>query len=95
MRKITKRRYYWNFKRFLRNATLLVLIIAGCWLTFSSATGAGATPEEVIIRTGDSLWTVAVRIRPQNDPRKTIEDIRMVNNLTTMKVTPGQMIIVP
>lgn len=92
---IHKRRYRWNALRFFCNIALLISVVIGCWLLFSSTTAAKGTPEQVIVRSGDSLWSIAVRIRPQDDPRKIVESIRDANHLTSLNVIPGQMIVVP
>lgn len=95
MIKSAKRQYRWNYLKCLRNIVMLVLVLVTLSLMFSSATGAGTPPKNIIIQSGDTLWTLAVRVRPHEDPRKTVEAIRYANHLESLNITPGQMIIVP
>jgi hypothetical protein len=92
---IRTRKYHWNALRFLLNSSVLVVFIVMGWLLFSSPTNADAPPQNVIIQKGETLWRIAVRTHPNKDPRKVIEEIRRVNSLETLNITPGQTIIVP
>lgn len=92
---IKRRRYHWNALRFLFNLSMLMIISFTGWLLLSTPTNADAPPQNVTIQTGETLWRIAVRIHPNKDPRKVIEDIRRVNSLETLNVMPGQAIIVP
>jgi nucleoid-associated protein YgaU len=57
--------------------------------TTSSATAS------VIVQPGDTLWSVAKSVAPQDDPRATIERIATLNNLDTRVLSPGQTLVVP
>ena len=46
----------------------------------------------VVVRPGDSLWTVAVRADPNRDPRLTVERIIAANHLSQAVVRPGQQL---
>lgn len=43
----------------------------------------------------DTLWSIARRIAPGQDPRETVRRIRILNGLETATVRPGQWILVP
>lgn len=62
----------------------------------SAASGqAVAAVREVTVRPGDSLWSVAVRIAPDRDPRLTVRTLVQWNALTTTTLTPGEQLAVP
>ncbi len=44
---------------------------------------------------GDSLWSVAQRIAPQNDPREVIAQIRRLNDLEGSELQVGQQLLLP
>ncbi|RNL87395.1 LysM peptidoglycan-binding domain-containing protein [Halostreptopolyspora alba] len=54
-------------------------------------------PEEetVIVQDGDTLWGIAERVRPTEDPRRTVHEIVEVNDLDGSTLNPGQELVVP
>jgi LysM repeat protein len=87
-------------------AALVLLLAALLFATFSlgrSATGtADATPagsgaqvEQTTVQAGESLWSVARRIAPENDPREVIEQIRRLNGLAGSQIHVGQQLLLP
>ena len=56
--------------------------------------GPGATLT-VTVQPGDSLWTIAARRVPDQDPRVTISQIQDLNGLSSGRVLPGEQILVP
>lgn len=90
-----KRVYRWNPLRLLLNMVILVAIIVLMFVIFSGATKADTTPQKVIIHPGDTLWSIALVMHPEQDPRFTVETIRNVNHLSDLNVQPGQQILVP
>lgn len=54
-----------------------------------------STREEVTVGSGDTLWAIAVRARPEVDPRVTVQRIMDVNSLADPIVHPGQRLLLP
>lgn len=52
-------------------------------------------PEVAVVLPGDTLWSVAARHVPSDDPYGVIEEIRRLNDLTGHTVHPGQELILP
>lgn len=82
-----------------RVALLLVLSIAGISIVGiapgGSAAGGGLVAEGraysvVVVQAGDSLWSVAQRAKPTEDPRVVIERIQELNGLSNALLQPGQ-----
>jgi LysM domain len=68
----------------------------------AAATGTGVPPRvleknfsQVLVRPGDSLWSIAARTQPNADPRLVIERIADINALQDAQITPGQRLWVP
>lgn len=77
---------------------MLALIVAGFTLGRGSSQAAGrhkTVQHTVTVEAGESLWTVAARIAPHDDPRLVIADIQSLNHLATPEVEPGEQLIVP
>jgi LysM domain len=79
---------------------MTLLMLAGFTLGRSSSLAAGrATPttprQHVVVAPGETLWSVAVRIAPHDDPRLVVADIEALNHLSGAAVEPGQVLAVP
>lgn len=90
-----KKVYRWNLKQFLCNLSIGIIILGLSCLVLIQSTQANSEPEHVVVRQGDTVWQIALKTRPQKDPRHTVEAIRVANRLQTLVVTPGQALIVP
>jgi Tfp pilus assembly protein FimV len=49
----------------------------------------------VVVRAGDTLWSIARRVRPDADPRDTVEAIVETNPVDAGSLVPGQSLAVP
>ena len=70
-------------------------LVAIAWLSASPATAgvsAASGASQVMVHSGDSLWTIATEVAPGRDPRAEIADLRRLNHLTGDTVTPGQLL---
>jgi hypothetical protein len=80
-------------------AVTLLVVLAGLTLGHGSslAAGRGDAPARhaVIVHSGETLWSVAARIAPQQDPRLVVADIQSLNHLSSAAVEPGQQLVVP
>jgi hypothetical protein len=94
------RRVLWAF------ATLLVLAALSPIL-LTLATGAQAanhglpaaavqdTMRQVVVRPGQSLWSIALQAEPRADPRVVVQQIIQLNALSSDVVVPGESLWVP
>ena len=89
-----------------RGRTLVLLaLVAVLFAAFSlgransqAAPTAGEAPvsvEQITVQPGESLWAVARRIAPQNDPREVIGQIRRLNGLQDSQLQAGQQLLLP
>lgn len=87
-------------------ALVLVALVALLFGTFSfgransEAAPAGDAPvapavQQTVIQPGESLWTVARRIAPDNDPRTVVAQIRKLNDMAGSQVQAGQHLLLP
>jgi hypothetical protein len=51
-----------------------------------------AVPSTITVRSGDSLWSIAVRVDPQRDPRAEVDVLRRLNQLNGAALVPGQVL---
>lgn len=49
----------------------------------------------VVVQQGDSLWNIAQRLAPEQDPREMIQEIRQLNGLRNNLIQPGQVLLAP
>jgi len=88
--------------RLLAVALFLALsfVIVSISSALHSATQAGTAPATpatrfVTVQPGQTLWQIALRVAPRDDPRDTVDRIRTLNGLDTTAVLPGQRLVVP
>ena len=56
---------------------------------------APAAQQVVVVQTGDTLWTIAQRVRPGDDPREVAAEIASVNGVQAGSLTVGASLVVP
>lgn len=90
-----------------RGRILLVLMLAAVLLAAFSlgrtgsqaadVAGAGSTSavEQITVQSGESLWSVAARIAPDNDTRVIVQQIRRLNDLDGSQLQVGQLLLLP
>jgi LysM repeat protein len=61
----------------------------------AAAPSAQPAPHLVTVEQGDSLWTLAQRVAPDNDPREVVALIRDLNDLSSAGLVPGQQLVLP
>lgn len=79
---------------------VVVVVMLAAMMMFGSmanatATNAGPATATVVVQPGESLWSIAQTIAPDQDPRTTINDIKDLNGMNTAVVAVGQSIVVP
>jgi LysM domain len=90
-----------------RIVLVALLILAAGLIGLAAAHGVAATStgvpagvfeknySQVLVRPGDSLWSIAARAQPHADPRLVIARIADINALQDAQITPGQRLWVP
>ena len=52
--------------------------------------------QVVVVREGDTLWSIARAVQPEADPRATIAEIELLNaSVDPGVLAPGQSLVVP
>lgn len=91
----TKRRLRWNPVVFLRN----MLVLAAIFILLAGVAVPGEKPDnppqEVVVRRGDTLWALASKLRPGQDPRELVYELTRVNGLQSRVLTPGMVLVIP
>lgn len=70
----------------------LVPLVAGALPAGAGDTAPGAS---MVVRAGDTLWAVAARTSPGEDPRKVIAELQSLNDLPGGQVRAGQLLVLP
>ena len=80
--------------------TALVAVLFGAFSlgrSVSEAAAPSSRPAQnvVTVERGDSLWTLARRVAPDNDPRDVVAQIHDLNDLSSAGLVPGQQLVLP
>ncbi len=59
------------------------------------ARGGYAGMREIVVRPGQTLWSIASAAEPSADPRVVVQEIMSVNSLTSAQIQAGQVLWVP
>jgi LysM domain len=79
----------------------LLAVLAGLTLGHGSSLAASGAPSShasrhtVIVAPGQTLWALASRVAPHQDPRLVVANIEAINHLTSSTVQAGQRLLVP
>ncbi len=68
---------------------------AGSQASGDSAPAVAPRVEQITVLPGDTLWSVAKRIAPDNDPREVVSQIRDLNDLSSTELQVGQQLLLP
>lgn len=74
---------------------LLAGAVAALAAPASQAARTPQPPEVAVVRPGDTLWSVAARHAPSDNPYGIIEEIRRRNDLPDHTIHPGQELVLP
>ena len=80
---------------------LLLLVVGGAvvgGVAGASRAGSTASPAAVTATTvapGETLWQIAQRTAPQQDPRDVVAEIRALNGLASGELRAGQQLLLP
>jgi nucleoid-associated protein YgaU len=86
-----------------RRLVLTVLIAAGIG-AFTGQLGEGAAAglemepvsrNSVVVHDGDTLWSIAERLAPGEDPRPLVDAISVANGVGAGSLMPGQTLVIP
>ncbi|MGE5605289.1 MAG: LysM peptidoglycan-binding domain-containing protein [Bacteroidota bacterium] len=85
-------KFHWSFRKFLVNCLVcsLILLILGLYLTNAVKATSGNKVNTIIVRQGQTLWSIARQIAPEQDPRDVITRIKLDNQLRDSRLTAGQ-----
>jgi LysM repeat protein len=76
-------------------AVLFAAFSLGRSVSEAAAPAAAPVQHVVTVEQGDSLWTLAQRVAPDDDPRDVVAQIRDLNELSSAGLVPGQQLVLP
>ena len=85
-----------GFRHLGRWLLAVVLALVAGWLLARVAFG-GTPPEyqTVVVRPGDTLWSIAAARYPAADPREEVQAIEALNGLSGPQIAVGQTLELP
>jgi nucleoid-associated protein YgaU len=87
--------------RFLVVVASVVVVLAAVGFATGRPSGAGsdetrpAAQRTVVVQPGDTLWSIAREVAPDEDVRITVYEIRKLNGLSDAMIASGQVLLLP
>lgn len=85
-------KFKWSFQKFIVNIFIVSILFCGSILYLTNV--AKATSENKVsfltVRRGQTLWSIARQIAPEQDPRDVIARIKKDNQLQDSHLVTGQ-----
>lgn len=84
-----------------RVAFTLAVVMAGLAVSGAVAHRLAGSPMEpaarrtYVVRSGDTLWSIAQRMAPGDDPRPLVQRIQEANGVDAGAIAPGYTLVVP
>lgn len=87
-------KFRWSVKKFIFNSLvcIVVLIIFALYLTNDVKAVSENKVSTVTVRQGQTLWSIARQIAPEQDPRDVIMKIKLDNRLVDSHLVAGQIL---
>jgi LysM repeat protein len=76
-------------------ALLLAAVATVLTALASRAADPVGAPPSVVVRSGDTLWSIAASYAPGGDPFAAIDEIRRLNDLPDYTIRAGQRLTLP
>lgn len=76
---------------------LAVALLVGMGRAVGASTSAPGAPAltSVVVAPGQTLWEIALKVAPADDPRDTVIRLEQLNGLDSAAVRAGQTLLVP
>lgn len=86
--------FRWSIWKFIVNCMIciLVLIISALYLTKDVKATSEKKMSTLTVRQGQTLWSIACQIDPEQDPRDVIIRIKQDNGLIDSRLIAGQIL---
>jgi LysM repeat protein len=91
-----------TYVRRRRTAAIVAAALVGVLMSplAAAAVRPGEAPappatRTIVVRPGDTLWSIAQRVRPGADPRETVALIEERNGVAAGAIQAGQSLVVP
>ena len=73
----------------------LLVVLASLGLARVAMGGTAPAQSTVVVRPGDTLWSIAVAHYPNDDPRERVDAIEQVNGLSGPGIEVGESLQLP
>jgi LysM repeat protein len=73
---------------------IVVVVALALWLAFARGSSGARHRQTVVVRAGDTLWSIATA-HYAGDPREGVWKLERRNHLQGVTLSPGQRLVLP
>lgn len=87
-----------KFQRFIILNILFVSILSFILIasfTSNIVSGNAENTHSIVVRQGDTVWSIASKIDTERDIRELVHEIQSKNTIVNSNIRPGQKLIIP
>lgn len=87
-----------KFERFIFITMMLIILLTYLFVSLTSSyivEGKSVAYNSIVVKQGDTLWSIAEKIDSRRDIRDIIYDIQKLNKMNNSNLHPGEKIFIP
>lgn len=81
--------------RHIPSVLTLFVVIALLMLAIAPASSGASRPTRHLVKSGETLWSIASSHYRTDDPRQAVFQIEQANDINNATILPGQVILLP
>lgn len=87
-----------KFERFIFITMMLIVLLTYVLVSLTTSyfvEGKSVTSNSIVVKQGDTLWSIAEKIDSRRDIREIVYDIQQLNKMNDSNLHPGEKLYIP
>lgn len=87
-----------KFERFIFITMILIVLLTYILVSLTTSyivESKSVTSNSIVVKQGDTLWSIAEKIDSRRDIREIVYDIQQLNKMQNSNLNPGEKLYIP